>query len=175
MSEAAASGQDDKSTGVGNKRPMPFDPAIAKAARRCRSLAARRAGDAAQRAINRANAVEEDDEVATLEAQIEQLDALSDEDSAKEYDIVKARFDTLAGEHNSKIAHKGSEAFRFKCAICFDDCKLMGCTGLRILNPCGHGFCAGCIDIHVDVKQMGERPDCPSCRALVVSVITPYF
>jgi len=173
MSEAA---RPQTRTKVPNRAALPIPPPpspIAKTARERKSIAARQAGRAAQRAINRTNAVLDADEVDTLQAQIDELDELSDEDSAKEYAIIKARFAALAGEHNSKIATEANKDLSFTCAICFDDCSIFACTGLRILTPCGHGFCAGCIATHM----CDDAPIsiCPNCRMPITSVMPPFF
>jgi rubrerythrin len=171
MSDFTASGQRIKRNTTEQDQREQDQRAIAKAARTRKSLEAHTAGDAAQRAINRHKARYHDDEVATLKAQIEQLDELDDEDSAKEYAIIKARFDSLAAGLNSKAANEANEDLSFTCPLCFEACKLSAAA--RILAPCGHGLCSACLDAHV--ARNGFLGPCPSCRAPVASVVTPYF
>jgi hypothetical protein len=68
---------------------------------------------------------------------------------------------------------KAKDACKFTCAVCLEQCTRLP---LRILAPCGHGFCAGC------VGQLTDHPTdppeiftCPTCRAPVTSVVTPFF
>ena len=157
---------------AGSKRPMPADRAITKKARMDKSLAACTAGRAAQRAIGRFHGVTDHDEIDTLYAQIKQLDDESDEDSAKEYAIIQARFKALAAEHNAKATDRANASLNFACAICFENREM---DTLRIL-PCGHGFCSDCIDKHMAaVVDADDGPVCPNCRAPIASVITPFF
>jgi hypothetical protein len=151
---------------------MSSDRIVAKRARERASLAASTAGRDAQRAIARYNAVTDYDEVDTLNAQIEELDEESDEDSAKEYAIIQARFKTLAAEFNSKATEKANAELNFACAICFENREM---DTVRIL-PCGHGFCSDCVNAHMAAAAAADDgPVCPNCRAPITSVITARF
>ncbi len=54
---------------------------------------------------------------------------------------------------------------------------------LRIITPCGHGFCAECLAKHMAAPPAAAGADddanvtpvCPTCRGAIASVITPYF
>jgi len=50
-----------------------------------------------------------------------------------------------------------------ECAICLE---LAGCTGRKVVTPCGHSFCEPCIVRHVDSRREAgaQVPDCPTCR-----------
>ena len=146
---------------------MSVTSLMAQRARERLSRAASTAGRAAQRAIARYDAVTDADEVDILYAQIKALDEESDEESAKEYAIIEARFKALAADYNAKRAMRANEELDFACAICFENRKM---DTLRIF-PCGHGFCAGCTDAVVASTQ----PTCPNCREAFASVITARF
>jgi hypothetical protein len=171
MSGGAASGSRPKRTVDHGQPPMSADRIVAKRVRDRMSNAARRAARAAQRAIARYNAVTDYDEVDTLNAQISELDEESDEDSAKEYAIIQARFKALAAEHNAKTTEKANAELTFACAICFENKQM---DTVRIL-PCGHGFCSDCIDKHMSAAAAEDGPVCPNCRAPITSVITGRF
>jgi hypothetical protein len=44
---------------------------------------------------------------------------------------------------------------------------------MRILTPCGHGFCMGCVR-KLTPPEFASFP-CPTCRESVTSVVTPFF
>jgi hypothetical protein len=151
---------------------MSAERILAKRARERASLKASTAARAAERAIARYNAVTDYDEVDTLNGQISDLDGESDEDSAKEYAIIQARFRALAAEFNAKATEKANAELNFACAICFEN-KQIGT--LRIL-PCGHGFCSDCVDKHMAAAaNADDGPVCPNCRAPITNVITARF
>jgi hypothetical protein len=56
------------------------------------------------------------------------------------------------------------------CSICIEDWPIP--SGLRILTPCGHGFCADCVG---KLSAPGNQIVCPTCRMLSTSVVTPFF
>ena len=67
---------------------------------------------------------------------------------------------------------KAKDACRFTCAVCLEECPRA--SDLRILAPCGHGFCWGCVG-KLCAPSVTFPPDCPTCRAPVTSVVTPFF
>jgi hypothetical protein len=103
-----------------------------------------------------------------LETQIDELDIESDEESAKEYAIIQARFKALAAEFNAKATEKANAELTFACAICFEKREV---DTLRIL-PCGHGFCRDCVNAHMGAPaNADDGPVCPKCREPIASVI----
>jgi hypothetical protein len=151
---------------------MSADHIVAQRKRQRMSRAASSAGKAAARAIKRWHGVTDDDEVDMLETQIDELDIESDEESAKEYAIIQARFEALTAEYNAKATAKANAELTFACAICFEN-KQIGT--LRML-PCGHGFCSDCVDKHMAAAaDADDGPVCPNCRAPITSVITARF
>jgi len=170
MSGGAASGPRLKQSAQRHIVPLA---SIAKKARMDKSLAASTAGRAAVRAIARWNGVTDDDEVDTLKAQIAELDDESDEDSAAEYAIIQSRFEALAAEYNVKATEQANAELKFACAICFENRDM---HDLRIVAPCGHGFCRECIETHMGVAAAAQAdPVCPNCRGPMTSVLTARF
>jgi len=174
MSGGAASGPRTKRTAIGHiQLSMSPDRILAKRARDRMSLAASTAGRAAVRAIARWNGVTDDDEVDTLKAQIAELDDESDEDSAAEYAIIQSRFEALAAEYNVKATEQANAELKFACAICFENRDM---HTLRIVAPCGHGFCLECAETHMGVAAAAQAdPVCPNCRGPMTSVLTARF
>ena len=170
MSGGAATGSRPKRTLERGPPPMSAERMLAKRARERMSHAARRAVRAAQRATARLSGLDNHDEVDTLEAQIDELDSESDDDSAKEYAIIQARLEALAAEHNAKAAEQANVERIFTCAICFENKQI---DILRIL-PCGHGFCSDCVNAHM-AAPADDGPGCPTCRAPITSVISSRF
>ena len=92
------------------------------------------------------------------------------------------RFEAITQDHNACAVKKakkdapsaGEITPRFACVICLDDCLVRAPSGLRILAPCGHGFCAACVGVLTGLPGAGTF-DCPTCRAPVTSVVTPFF
>ena len=139
--------------------------------------AARRALRAARRADGRFQAVDEDDEVDKLEEQLNDLDYESDLDTTEEYDIIKNRCRRIQVQYNGLAAVDANKELSFACAVCFDNCNI---TCLRIITPCGHGFCYECTDKLVAAAELLGAPNpaqacCPTCRGPIASVIKAYF
>ena len=84
-----------------------------------------------------------------------------------------SRFNALATEDNDKATEKANAELNFACAICFENREM---DTLRILTPCGHGFCSGCVNAHMKaVDARGRGQDCPICRGPITKVITARF
>ena len=58
-----------------------------------------------------------------------------------------------------------------QCAICFTE------TVNRVVVPCGHTFCLGCLDTHCNGNAAGRhaRYPCPTCRGQMEKVIKLYL
>ena len=77
-------------------------------------------------------------------------------------------------------AQETNKGLEFACGICFSTCPK---DALRILAPCGHGFCKECVEKHMAAAPAAAGADddddatpvCPSCRGAIASVHTPYF
>jgi hypothetical protein len=160
-------------SGSANKRAKP-DAVAAYTARSIKSNDARHAVRAAARAIARNNAVSENDEVDTLNEQLDEIDESEDDESSRECDIIKNRFKRLAKDYNNLAASKSNRELWFTCSVCLDN-RLV--SVLRILAPCGHGFCSGCVEAVMTRNADGQdpAPTCPTCRGVIASAITPYF
>ena len=136
---------------------------------RTKAEGARAALRAATRANARLQAVAEDDELETLEGQLDELDAESDLDHTEEFDIIKNRCRRIQVQCNLRAAEDSNKALTFACAVCFDNFDI---ACLRIITPCGHGFCEQCTDI---VHSAARTLDCPTCHGPIASVLKPYF
>jgi hypothetical protein len=172
---------------------MPASRVNPETVRDRKLVAAYHAARVAERAVNRYNSVDDGDEIDLLKEQLENIDESEDDGNSKEPDIsnerdlIQRRFEAIAQDHNAcalkkaqealgRAATKANETLRFACAVCLDDCLVRASTGLRILAPCGHGFCAGCVGQLTDhPTDPPETFTCPTCRQPVTSVVTPYF
>jgi len=139
---------------------------------------------AAKRAEERWQATDEDNEVETLEFQLNNLQYESDENVLQEFDIIQSRLQRLNEHFKCLAAKEGNKDLEFACSICLDNEKI---DALRIVNPCGHGFCNDCLEKHMGASVAAAAvaaaaddedpagPVCPTCRGAIASVITPYF
>ena len=138
-------------------------------------VTARRALEAAERAHARLQAVNRCDEIDALKDQLDDLDREPHHDHHAEYTLIKHRCEHLQTKHNQRAAQAINTELTFVCAVCFDNC-MIGC--LRILTPCGHGFCEECT-VELRVLRAPADPDpapaCPACRAPVAAVVQPFF
>ncbi len=114
----------------------------------------------AERAVNRYNSVDDGDEIDLLKEQLDNIDESEDDGTSNESDlsnernIIKRRFEAIAQDHNAGAAKKATEALegraagkakeacKFTCDVCLEECP-RAASDLRILAPCGHGFCWG--------------------------------
>jgi hypothetical protein len=161
------------------------DPVAAKAARQAvltrAHLKVSKTLRAAKRAEERWQATDEDEEVQTLEFQLDQLEYESDDGILQEFDIIRSRLHRLTEDFNRLAAKDANKDLEFACSICFDNNKM---DALRILAPCGHGFCKECVATHMVAAAVGaagavdddpDGPVCPTCRGAIASVMTAYF
>ena len=145
---------------------------------RTKADAARAALRAATRANARLEAVTEteDDEIKTLEGQLDALDYESDLDNTEEFVIIKNRCRRLQVQCNQAASEEGNKALSFSCSVCFDNCEM---AALRIITPCGHGFCFECTDgleaAKVQRKAEEADPGCPTCRGPMGAVLKTHF
>ncbi len=134
---------------------------------------------AAARAVERANFMSEDAEMEIfyLKNQLEELN----EDTAveaKEYDIIIDRLKQLEVESKKKATEEANETETFTCPICFNKQAL---STLRLIVPCGHGFCDTCTSnlqaniIFARRARNQDIPGCYNCRGQVTSVLKAYL
>ncbi len=183
MSEPSGHKRVKASAALGGTDPAAVRLAT-KNARIRKSRAVNKTHRAAKRAAERCEAAQYSPtgaEIDILGEQIEQLEEESDDDSLKEFDIIQRRLKALIQQYNSSAAKKANENLEFTCSICFDNSK-MGV--LRIITPCGHGFCNTCLEKHMAEASAAAAaaddedpagPVCPTCRSAIVDVITPFF
>ena len=144
---------------------------------RSKAEEARAALRAATRANARLQAVAEEDELETLEGQLDELDAESDLDHTEEFDIIKNRCRCIQVQSNLLSAEESNKPLTFTCPICFDNYVM---HALRIITPCGHGFCFHCMTklkptCYLPRAAEDPEPDCPTCRGPIASVIKAHF
>ena len=147
----------------------------ASAAQHSAKVAARRALEAAERAHLRFQFMDENGEIDQLKHQLDDLDSEPHGNHHDEYRIIQNRCERLQAILNQGAAKEENKELTFVCAVCFDKC-MMNC--LRILTPCGHGFCEDCT-VELRVLRAPADPDpapaCPACRAPVAAVVQPFF
>jgi hypothetical protein len=183
MSEPSGSKRTKMSPALGG--PDAVAVKIAKKNARFRkSLAVSKTHRAAKRAAKRLEAVQSKDpdlELEILEEQIDRLESESDDESLKEFDVIQRRLKTLTEQYNRDAVKEVNKNLEFACSICMDNHKK---DVLRIVNPCGHGFCAECLAKHMEAASVAALdavngdpagPLCPGCRGAIADVITPYF
>ena len=105
----------------------------------------------------------------------EQLNELLDDtavQTTEECDYIMNRFMQLENYSNGEAAKQTNQAAKdanktekFTCGICFAKQPL---STLRVLQPCGHGFCASCTD-------KIEANICPNCRGPKTSVLATFL
>jgi hypothetical protein len=170
MSEPSVSKRVKVSATLGGPDPLALKVAK-KNARIRKSLAVNTTLRSTKRAEERWQATDEDNEVETLEFQLNNLQYESDENVLQEFDIIQSRLQRL-NEHFKRLAAKeGNKDFEFACSICFDNEKI---DALRIVNPCGHGFCNTCLEKHAAPPVAAgaddedhDGPVCPTCRGAI--------
>ena len=136
--------------------------------------AAHGAGRAALRAAQRVSWMRMDPEMEICKLQ-DQLKELIDDkalETSEEYDYIMNRFMQLENQSNEKAAKRTNQAAKeanmfekFTCGICFAKQPL---STLRVLQPCGHGFCASC-------TGKIEANICPNCRGPKTSVLATFL
>ena len=82
--------------------------------------------------------------------------------------VIQTRHKNDANAQNAKhvAAKQAQESSQYQCGICFE--LLLGDRQPKIIVPCGHTFCAICIDHHLKVNP-GRKSVCPYCRAKIES------
>jgi len=111
-------------------------------------------------------------EICKLQEQLRELNADTALETTEEYDYIITRFTQVGNQSNEKAANETNKAAndankfeKFTCGICFAKQPL---STLRVLQPCGHGFCASCTDkIPANI--------CPNCRGPRTSVLAAFL
>ena len=111
-------------------------------------------------------------EICKLQDQLKELNEDAAVETAEEYDYIMKRFKQLENQSNEKAANETNKAVidankteKFTCGICFAKQPL---STLRVLQPCGHGFCASCTgNIEANI--------CPNCRGPKTSVLATFL
>ena len=145
---------------------------VLKAEKNQKSVAAHVAGRAALRAAQRVSWMRMDPEmeICKLQQQLKELGDSANLKTTEEYDCILQRFLQLEHQCKEKVQTEMNKAAKeanktevFTCAICFAKQPL---STLRLLVPCGHGFCASCMcNIHI----------CPNCRGPKTSVLATFL
>jgi hypothetical protein len=96
----------------------------------------------------------------------------------KEYDIIIDRLKQLEVESKKKATGEANKTEAFTCSICFNKQAL---STLRLIVPCGHGFCDICtsnLEANIIFARRARNPDIPgcyNCRGQVTSVLKAYL
>ena len=139
-----------------------------------KTVAAHVAGRAALRAAQRVSWMRMDAEmeICKLQDQLKELNAETVLETTEEYDYILNRLMQIENQSNEKVVYETNKAARdankreqFTCGICFAKQPL---STLRVLQPCGHGFCASCTD-------KIEANICPNCRGPKTSVLATFL
>lgn len=139
-----------------------------------KTIAAQVAGRAALRAAQRASWMRMDPEmeICKLQEQLKELNADTALETTEEYDYIINRFTQLGNQSNEKAANETNKAAteanktnKFTCGICFANQPL---SDLRLIVPCGHGFCVSCTgNLQANI--------CPNCRGPKTSVFGTFL
>ena len=147
---------------------------------------------AAQRAAERVRYTGSDLETYVLNKQIGEVEADEAIEKTDEYDLITERLNVLSKEKaeqkrfDARLAHETMMADLFAdetkktnvfdCGVCLTEKPL---SRMRLLMPCNHVFCAGCI---AQLKEANRTRDpgidekgCPKCRGPIASVVKPFF
>ena len=137
-----------------------------------KASAAHVAGRVALRAAQRVSWMRMDPEmeICKLQEQLKEVNQDADLETTEEYDYILNRFMQLEKQSNEqatavtkKAVEDANKTEKFTCGICFAKQPL---STLRVLQPCGHGFCASCMcNIHI----------CPNCRGPKTSVLATFL
>lgn len=137
-------------------------------------VAAHAAGRAALRAAQRVSwmRMDPEKEICKLQEQLKELDDDTAVLTTEECDYIMNRFKQLENQSNDKAGYETNKATKdanktekFTCGICFAKQPL---STLRLLQPCGHGFCASC------TANM-QANICPNCRGPKTSVLATFL
>ena len=135
---------------------------------------ARVAGCAALRAAQRVSWMRMDAEVeiCKLQQQLKEMNEDTAVETTEEYDYIMNRFMQVENYSNGEAAKRTNQDAKeanmfekFTCGICFAKQPL---STLRVLQPCGHGFCASC-------TGKIEANICPNCRGPKTSVLATFL
>ena len=139
-----------------------------------KTIAAQVAGRAALRAAQRVSwmRIDPEMEICKLQEQLKELNADTALETTEEYDYIINRITQVGNQSNEKAANETNKAAKdanktekFTCGICFAKQPL---STLRVLQPCGHGFCASCTgNIEANI--------CPNCRGPKTSVLATFL
>jgi rubrerythrin len=146
-------------------------------------VAAHVAGRAALRAAQRVSWMRMDIEmeICKLQEQLKELNEDTAVETTEEYDYIMKRFMQLENQSNEKATNETNKAAKgtnkteaFTCGICFAKQPL---STLRVLVPCGHGFCATCISaLDANTRAQGQNICfCPNCRAPINSGLQAFL
>lgn len=96
-----------------------------------------------------------------------------DHELQKEIHKERVAYEALMADY---VADGVKKTGVFDCSICLSEKPL---PRLRVLSPCGHVFCAGCVSALKEANRTRDpgaaAKGCPKCRAEWTSVLKPYF
>lgn len=120
----------------------------------------------ALRAAERASWIGNIYEVKYLQEQVDAIHRDALVDTHAEVDLIIQQLNQRAANDRRKAADAANKTEAFTCCVCMDRSPL---SELRLLMPCGHGFCEPCM------RAVHVQPLCPTCRKTINNVIRPYI
>ena len=96
-----------------------------------------------------------------------------DHELQKEIHNERMAYETFMAEF---VADGAKKTGMFDCGVCLAEKPL---ARMRLITPCGHAFCAGCVAVLKETNRKrnpgGDAKGCPKCRGPMAGVLKPYF
>ena len=147
---------------------------------------------AAERSAERVRFTGHELEGHVLGRQIEQMQTDGAIETTDEYDLITQRLNEISKEKAQKktfdarlthetllvdlFADETKKTNVFDCGVCLSEKPL---SRMRLVMPCAHAFCAGCIAMLKETNRTRDpgqdEKGCPKCRGPIASAFKPYF
>jgi hypothetical protein len=131
----------------------------------------------ALRAAERAAWVNHVYEVDKLKEQVDTIYNDPDVRTHEEVDQIIQQLNQKTAKDLRAATYKANATETFSCGICLSTQKL---GELRLIVPCGHGFCDKCTAklqeniTRAHAHEEKDIPGCPNCRKKIDSVLKAY-
>jgi len=145
--------------------PMPVTQQNQKHAKSAAAHGALRGAKRAREFVNTISGVYiSSSPIDEVKKQLDEIDKDKNADNIEEYDDIIKSLKVFEMQCKNKFAGEVNTTGTFCCAICFVNRPI---KTLRLLVPCGHGFCDTC------TSRLTENT-CPNCRGLIASIFKAY-